>query len=405
MIFQYVAYDKDGDISRGRLAASSEAAASELLGHSGYRVVTLTPKEVSRHFSLSGLTRRFSGRLRPTAVILFYRQLAMLLGSGVDVIASLEMLQGQTTSRQLATVLSAVISDVRGGSRLYAAMNKHPSAFSEMSCRMLRIGEESGNFEVVLTHLADYIEKELVAAKGVKGALMYPVIAIIATVGVVVVLIGFVFPAFGELYSSMGADLPSSTQMLIDLGTAMRANGVYMLMGVVVAVLAAVFYFRTPAGKLRRDALALKLPVIGRISHVKQLARAGRSIALLFKAGLPMTDIIRLTGEAAGNRVLRQSFVDVEQDMLRGGGLSGPMAKNPLFLPLMVQMVKIGEETGNLDTNLEAVAENYEIEADDKIRMMTAMIQPAMTIVIGGIVGLLALSLTTAMYSIYGQGI
>jgi type IV pilus assembly protein PilC len=219
------------------------------------------------------------------------------------------------------------------------------------------------------------------------------------------VLIGFVFPAFGELYSSMGADLPSSTQMLIDVGTAMRANGVYMLMGVVVAVLAAVFYFRTPAGKLRRDALALRLPVIGRISHVKQLARAGRSIALLFKAGLPMTDIIRLTGEAAGNRVLRQSFADVEQDMLRGGGLSGPMAKNPLFLPLMVQMVKIGEETGNLDTNLEAVAENYEIEAEDKIRMMTAMIQPAMTIVIGGIVGLLALSLTTAMYSIYGQGI
>ena len=402
MIYQYVAYDQSGDISQGRLSASSEAVASELLGHSGYRVVTL--KQASQPFSLSGLTKRFA-RLRPTDIILFYRQLAMLLGSGVDVVASLEMLQGQTTSRQLVSVLSAVISDVRGGSRLYAAMNKHPGAFSEMSCRMLRIGEESGSFEVVLKHLADYIEKELVASKGVKGALMYPVIAIIATVGVIVVLIGFVFPAFGELYGSMGAELPASTQYLINLGLQFRAYGVYVLMAVLAAVVAAVVYFRTPAGRCRRDSLALKLPVIGRISHVKQLARAGRSIGLLFKAGLPMTDIIRLTGEAAGNRMISQSFAEVEQDMLRGGGLSGPMAKNPLFLPLMVQMVKIGEETGNLDTNLEAVSENYEAEAEDKIRLMTAMIQPAMTVVIGGIVGLLALSLTTAMYSIYGQGI
>lgn len=402
MVFQYIAYDQNGVLSRGRLSASSEAAASEMLGYSGYRVVTI--KQARRSFSLSSLTERLS-RAKPTDIILFYRQLAMLLGSGIDVIASLEMLQGQTTSRQLVTVLSAVISELQGGSRLYAAMSKHPAVFSETSCHMLRIGEESGNFEVVLKHLADYSEKELAAAKGLKGAMMYPVFAIMTTIVVVIVLLSFVFPTFGELYGSMGVELPSSTQALIKIGEQLRAYGGYMLTLLVVVVAATVFYFRTPSGKSRRDALALKIPVIGRISHVKQLARACRSIALLFTAGLPMTDIIRLTGQAANNRVIRQSFADVERDMLRGDGLSGPMAKNPLFLPLMVQMVKIGEETGNLGTNLEAVASNYEIEAEDKIKTMTAMIQPAMTLVIGGIVGALALSLTTAIYSIYGQGI
>ncbi len=402
MVFQYIAYDQNGDISRGRLSASSEAAASEMLGHSGYRVVTI--KQAGRPLSLGSLTERLS-RTRPTDIILFYRQLAMLLGSGIDVIASLEMLQGQTTSRQLVTVLSAVITELRGGSRLYAAMSKHPSVFSETSCRMLRIGEESGNFEVILRHLADYMEKELVAAKGVKGAMMYPVIAIIVTIGVVTVLLAFVFPTFGELYDGMGAELPSSTKLLINLGQQLRAYGGYILMVVLVALGASVAYFRTPTGKCRRDALTLRMPVTGRISHVKQLARACRSISLLFKAGLPMTDIIRLTGEAASNRVISQSLDAVERDMLRGEGLSGPMSKDRLFLPLMVQMVKIGEETGNLDTNLDAVAENYEAEAEDKIKMMTAMIQPAMTLVIGGIIGLLALSLTSAIYSIYGQGI
>ena len=389
-------------MTTGSLAASSEATATEMLSYSGYQVVNL--KLITRSFNLAKLSARFS-RTKPTDIVLFYRQLALLLGSGIDILTSLELLQEQTSSRQLMMALGEVISELRGGSQLSAALHKHPKLFSETSCRLLHIGEETGNFESTLQHLADHIEKEMVATKGVKGALMYPLIAGVLTVVVVIVLITFVLPAFGELYDSLGAELPAITQILIDAGNMFKSYGIYIFMVVVVAIALGLSYARSPAGKRRWDRLILRMPLVGRVSHLKELARACRNISLLFQAGIPMTEVIRLTAQASGNKVIIESFEDVEQDMLKGEGLSRPMAKNHLFLPLMVQMVRIGEETGNLDSNLQAVAQNYEIEADDKLKSLIGLIQPAMTITIGLVVGLIALSLTSAMYSIYGQGV
>jgi len=373
-----------------------------MLSYSGYQVVNLKP--ITRSFNLEKLSVRFS-KTRPTDIILFYRQLALLLGSGIDILTSLELLQEQTSSRQLLMALGEVISELRGGSQLSAALRKHPKLFSETACRLLHIGEQTGNFESTLRHLADHMEKEMAATKGVKGALMYPIMAGVLTVVVVVVLITFVFPAFGELYGSMGADLPAITQILIDAGNMFKSYGVYIFMVIVAAIVLVFSYARSTAGRYRWDRLILRLPLIGRVSHLKELARACRNISLLFQAGLPVTEVIRLTAQASDNKVIFESLKDVEQDMLKGEGLSQPMAKNPIFLPLMVQMVRIGEETGNLDLNLQAVAQNYEIEADDKLKSLIGMIQPAMTIVIGLVVGLIALSLTSAMYSIYGQGV
>ena len=389
-------------MTTGSLSATSEATATEMLSYSGYQVVNL--KLITRSFNLAKLSARFS-RTKPTDIVLFYRQLALLLGSGIDILTSLELLQEQTSSRQLMMALGEVISELRGGSQLSAALHKHPKLFSETSCRLLHIGEETGNFESTLQHLADHIEKEMAATKGVKGALMYPLIAGVLTVVVVIVLITFVFPAFGELYNSMGAELPAITQILIDAGNMFKSYGVYIFMVVIAAIALGLAYARSPAGKRRWDRLILRMPLVGRVSHLKELARACRNISLLFQAGIPMAEVIRLTGQASGNKVIIESFEDVEQDMLKGEGLSRPMAKNHLFLPLMVQMVRIGEETGNLDSNLQAVAQNYEIEADDKLKSLIGLIQPAMTITIGLVVGLIALSLTSAMYSIYGQGV
>ncbi|HEY91165.1 MAG TPA: type II secretion system F family protein [Dehalococcoidia bacterium] len=371
-----------------------------MLNYSGYQVVNLKP--VSRTFNWEKLNARFS-KTRPTEIILLYRQLALLLGSGIDIITSLELLQEQTASRHLTMALGEVISELRGGSQLSSALHKHPKLFSETACRLLSIGEETGNFESTLNHLADHMEKEMAAAKGVKGALMYPVMAAVLTVVVVVVLLTFVFPAFGELYGSMDAELPAITQLLIDAGNMFKSYGIYIIMVIAVFVVLGLAYSRSPAGRYRWDRLILSLPLIGRVSHLKELARSCRNISLMFQAGMPVTDVIRLTAQACGNTVITESLNEVEQDMLKGEGLSRPMAKNAIFLPLMVQMIRIGEETGNLDTNLKAVAQNYEIEADDKLHSLIGMIQPAMTLTIGLVIGLIALSLTSAMYSIYGQ--
>lgn len=285
-----------------------------------------------------------------------------------------------------------------------AALSKHPELFSKTSCRLLQIGEESGSFETTLKHLADYLEKEAVAMKSIKSAMMYPTVAAVITVVVMGILITFVLPAFNDLYTALDADLPAMASILMGFGEFLRSIMGYLAAILVIAVGGIIAYARTPSGKYKINNMYLRLPLIGRVIHLKELARACRSISMLFYAGLPMPEIIRLTAQASNNAVITEAFHDVEQDMVRGEGLSRPMERNPIFLPLMVQMVRIGEETGELDTNLEAVAQNYEVESEDKTRSLIGLIQPTLTVLIGLVIGLIALSLTSAMFSVYGEG-
>ena len=400
MFYQYVACSEQGVMVKGKLLAASEEAVNDMLSYAGYRLINLKP--YIPFLSLERLSAQFY-RVKPNEIILFYRQLALLLESGMNIIAALELLQGQVTNRTLKRVMGEVIVDLRAGSQLSVAMSKHPQVFSTMSCRTLSIGEQTGGFEMMLRQVADYMEKELTASKGVKSALMYPIIASVATVVVVAILIGFVLPAFSGLYSSLGAELPALTRMMMSVSTLLRSNALSIMMALMIVSVVALIYIKTPDGRYKMDKLTLRLPLLGKVKHLNELARCCRSISLLFTAGLPLTEIMPLVIQGTNNRVMAQALYGVQQDMLKGEGLSQPMAKNALFLPMMVQMVKVGEETGNLDTSLQAVAQNYETEAADKTRSLIGLIQPVMTIIIAGVVGLIAVSMVSAMYSMYGQ--
>jgi len=401
MVYQYVAYNENGNIVKGRLPAANEEAATELLGYAGYQAISLKP--YVPFLNLDKLSVSLF-RVKPTEIILIYRQLALLLESGIDIISSLELLQEQAANRALKKVLGEVISDLRGGNQLSASLGKHPEVFPPMYCQLLGVGEQSGDLETILKQVADYMEKEIATAKETKSALMMPVITSIVTIVVIGVLVTFVLPGFGSLYGSLGVDLPPMTQMLITTANKIQSNWTYLLLGGLTITGLAYIYIKTPGGRYRRDKLILRLPVVGRVSHLYELVRCCRSMSLLFHAGLPLTEVMPLVIQSSNNRAMAKALSDVRQDMLKGEGLSRPMAKNKLFLPMMVQMVRVGEETGNLDVTLLAVARSYEAEAEDRTRSLIALIQPAMTLIIGGIIGVIALSLTSAMYSIYGQG-
>jgi type IV pilus assembly protein PilC len=185
----------------------------------------------------------------------------------------------------------------------------------------------------------------------------------------------------------------------------MRVFGVYILCVILAAGIAGYAYIKTAGGRYNLDLMLLKLPVIGRVNHLNELSRISRNISVLYKAGLSLTDIMPLVIQSTSNKVMAEALMHIRDDMLGGAGLSGPMSKNPIFLPMMVQMVRVGEETGSLDNTLLSVAQSYEAESEDKTKSMIALIQPAMTIVIGLVVGLMAMSLVSAMYSMYSQGI
>jgi len=400
MLYQYVACGESGDIVKGKISATSETAITEMLGIAGYRLINLRP--YAPFLSLGKLTAQLFP-VKTTEVITLYRQMALLLESGINIVTSLELLQEQITNRTLKKVVQDIINDIRNGDQLSTAMSRHPTVFSTMSCRTLSIGEQTGGIETMLKQVADYMEKELANRKGIKGALMYPMIAAVVTVVVVGILMFFVLPAFADLYGSLGAELPALTQIMIDISVLLRAYILHIFLIIFIVIGLGIIYFRTSDGKYKFDTLILRVPLLGRVKHLNEIARSCRSISLLYSAGLPLTEIMPMVIQGCTNRVMAQALYNVQIDMLKGEGLSKPMAKNPIFLPMMVQMVKVGEETGTLDASLLAVSQNYENEAQDKTKSLIGMIQPIMTVIIAGIVGLIAVSMVSAMYSMYGQ--
>jgi len=401
MNFAYVAYNEGKELVKGKVSATSEEAATELLSYGGFRVVSL--KATLPLLNKEKLLSRFS-QIKPTEIIMFSNQLALLLESGTDIVTSLDLLQNQITNQTLRRIIGEVSSDIRGGSSLSIALSKHPRAFSSMYYKAIAAGEQGGNLEVVLRQMADYIEKGVTTQKQIKGALTYPIVVVLIAIGVVAILVTKVFPAFTSLYAQVGVKLPLATRILIGLTDWVNHYGLYLLLGVLIAVAAAYIYIRTPAGKYRLDKMMLSWPVVGRIVHLGELSRCCRTMAMLVRVGLPLPEVLNMTMHSSSNKFVVENFTGVQQDLIRGEGLSQPMAKRqPFFLPLMTQMVKIGEESGNLENTLVTVAENFEVEAGDKTKSAVALIQPMMTIIIGLVVGFVVLAMMSAMYSIYGQ--
>jgi type IV pilus assembly protein PilC len=395
-----MACGESGDIVKGKISAGSEDSVAEMMGFAGYRLINLRP--YVPFFSLGKMTSQLFP-VKPIEIVLLFRQLALLLESGINIVTALGLLQEQIANRTLKRVVSELIADLRSGNQLSASMSRHPDIFSTMACRTISIGEQTGGMEVMLKQVADYTEKEVVTRKSIKGALMYPIITFIITIIVVGVLLVFVLPAFSGLYNDLGAKLPAITQLMLDVSGFLKTNILNILLGLLILGASGFIYTKTQDGKYRLDLLLLRIPIMGRVTLLNELSRACRSLSLLYNAGLPLTEIMPLVVQSANNRVMAKSLYNVQSEMLKGEGLSTPMAKDPLFLPMMVQMVKVGEESGSLDSSLTAVALNYESEAQDKTKTLIGMITPLMTIVIAGVVGLIAISMISAMFSMYGQ--
>jgi type IV pilus assembly protein PilC len=400
MDYQYIAYTADKQLVKGKLAAASEEAATSILNYGGYQVISL--KTITPFFDSSKLRARLS-RVKPQELIMFSRQLALLLESGTDIVTSLELLQNQVANAGFQRVIGEIATDIRAGSSLSAAMGKHPRIFPEVYFRTMAAGEQGGNMSSVLRQMADYLERGATTQKKIKGALIYPVMLAIAGVVVIGILVTVVMPSFISLYEAFGAQLPITTRIVINLSDWLLANGLYLLLGIGAVGAVSYIYSRTPMGRYHRDKLMLSLPVIGRINQLSELSRCCRTIALLFRVGLPLPEVLTQAMRGTNNRAMAKSLGEIQQELIRGEGLSKPMAKQPVFLPLMVQMAGVGEETGNLDNTLATVAQSYELEADDKISSAIGLIQPVLVAGIAVAIGFLAISLLSAMYSIYGQ--
>jgi type IV pilus assembly protein PilC len=399
MNYRYVAYNQQKELVKGKVDAPSEAVALDLLGYSGLKILSL--KEAKPLIDREKLRSAFY-KISPREVVMFSRQLALLIESGFDIAASLDLLESQIDNRALKRAVAEVARDIRNGLKPSQAMSKHPLAFSPLYCRTIAVAEETGNLEKALRQMAEHIEKGADTASKVRNAMIYPVIVFVLAILVIAVMVTFVVPSFETLYESLDTDLPLVTRALLGVTDFLTSWGLYMLLGLLGLVVAAYLATRSEDGKYQRDKLMLRLPLFGRVIILSELYRCAHTISTLFRAGVPLPEIITLCADSSQNRVVGRALMDVRQEMLQGQGLSRPMAKNPVFLPLIVQMASVGENTGNLDTTMDTVAQSYEMEANERTSIITSMIAPVTTLVMGGMVAFIAIALVSTMYGIMG---
>ena len=400
MQYKYVAYNQQKQLVNGKVDAPNETVAQDLLNLSGLKTVSLKEaKPLLNMEKIRGATYKISNK----EVIMFSKQLALMIESGFDIAASLDLLANQISNRGLKKIVGEITADIRNGMKPSQAFAKHSTAFSGLYCRTIAVAEETGNLEKALRQMADHIEKNAMAAKKVKGALMYPTMVAIMMIGVIAVMVLFVVPSFQTLYDSMGAEIPLPARILLGSTNFLRSYGLYMIAGVVVLGVAYFVLTRSDEGKYQRDKLMLRMPLIGNIIVMSELSRVAATISTLFRAGVPLPEVMTLASQSCENKVIGRALTEVRQEMLQGQGLARPLSQRPIFPALMVQMASVGENTGNLDTTMDTVAVSYGMEADDRVSVMTGLITPITGIIMGGLVAFLAVALVSTMYGMMGS--
>ncbi len=399
--YRYEAATTQGKILKGTIKAANEVSAERILIGQGLRPINVdvVPSMWSLEEALPSLFK-----IKPRDVIIFSRQLATLLKSGISLLPALEILQGQAvSSRTFRKIVEAIVYDLRSGGSFSQSIAKHPTAFSEIYCRTMAVGEQTGNMEMVLHRMADYQEKQGTVAKKVKGALTYPIMVLGIGLVVGVILVVAVMPNLLPMFESLGAELPPTTKLLMAVSEALSTKPLYFLIGAAVIASAVFWLVKQPSGRRLLDRWMISFPVIGPPTLMGELARVSRTMSVLITAGLSLQEIMQLVPQSISNRFIRDALMQVSERLHLGEGLSGPMSRMEVFPPLMVQMVAVGEESNTLDFTLGVVADFYEVTSEEKMTAMVGMIGPISTIFISLFVGFIAISVLMPMYALTGS--
>lgn len=352
-------------------------------------------------------TRRASWRSRPVSsavLIVFSRQLSSFLEAGIPVIEALEIVGTETTSEHMRAVVAEMRDTVLRGGSFANAVDAHPAVFPGWYRAMVRSAEFTGRLDVVLEQLAQYLDRDQQARRQVKGALAYPTFVLIVALAAMVVMSLFVLPKFTAMYAKLDADLPWPTRILLGWTDLVGAVWPFVLGGLaLLAVVIAVWFGPEGRGKRRRDHVVMRTPVVGRIYHMICVERFSRVLAALTSAGVPLPDGIEMSARSTNNAIFLDRMATVREALLRGEGIVDPLKATGLLPTSALQMVRVGERTGKLPEQLTKAAAFFEREVGHRIRRATGIFQPTVIVVVGLLIGFIAIAQVAAMYSIFGQ--
>ena len=395
--FRYVAAGADGAKQSGVIVAPSASSARFELTSRRLKVRALRER---KRFSQIEITKKKVGAQEISNLS---RQLSAFLKAGVPVIDAMDAIAQETKSKELRAMLQEMVTQLRAGDPFSDAVSSHARHFPSYYPGIVRSAELSGRLDVVLEQLAEYIDRDLQTRRRVKSALTYPAVIGVMSVITVIILVGFVLPKFKVFFESFDAKLPLTTRSLLALGDFVETSGWMVAVGGVVALVLLVLFVRSERGHRTKDRLLLRIPVLRDVVRGAVVERFCRILSAMVEAGVPISAAMTAAIQSTDNRVFSGALVKASGEMLEGRGLAQPIAESRLFPGTVTQMIRVGEETGTLDRQLEVAAEYYEKELTFKLDRLTSLFEPAMIIVMGLIVGFVAIALVQAMYGVYGQ--
>jgi type IV pilus assembly protein PilC len=395
--FEWKGRDRAGRPQGGVLVADSKDAVLAVLRRQ--QIVPITVKEKGKEIALPKLRRGINEK----TLAIFTRQFSVMIDAGLPLVQCLQILGEQQDNKAFQRIVLQVREDVESGSSLANAMKKHPQAFSELYVNMVAAGEAGGILDTILQRLATYIEKAARLKAQVKAAMIYPISVISIAMLVVYIILWKVIPVFGALFTSLGAELPLPTRIVVALSKFIGRFW-WLIVGLVVAgVIAIRRYYATEQGRLVIDSLLLKAPILGSVLRKIAVARFCRTLGTLLSAGVPVLESLDITARTSGNAVIERSILEVRKAVEEGKNLADPLKTTKQFPPMVVQMISVGEATGAMDTMLGKIAEFYEDEVDTAVAGMMKLIEPILIFFLGVVIGGIVIAMYLPMFDLISK--
>lgn len=399
LTYQYSVRDRSGKIVSGKLEAESQAAVASKLKQMGYAPVSISEHKAGMKTEIK--IPGFGNKVKLKDLAVMSRQFATMINSGLSMLRALTILAEQTQNKELARVLGEVGKDVETGLALSSALAKHPNVFPPLFVNMCRAGEVGGFLDSVLLQIAANYEAEVKLRGKVKAAMTYPVVVFVMAILAVVGMLLFIVPTFAGMFETLGGQLPAPTRLLVAASKVLKVGAPFLLVGVIAGFITWGKVKNTDRVRNVVDPLKLKIPVFGPLFQKIALSRFARNLGTMMHSGVPILQSLEIVSDTTGNVVLARAIKDVQESVRSGESLAGPLANHPVFPPMVVQMMSVGEDTGALDTMLHKISEFYDQEVESTTESLTALIEPLMIAVLGGIVGSMIIALYMPIFKIF----
>jgi type IV pilus assembly protein PilC len=385
--FAYSARALNGEITTGEIELPSRDEVMGYLNRQRLRPISINAK--ARNLDIT-----FGTGIKTREVVIFTRQFATMINSGLPLVQSLTILAEQTENKRFSKVIGQVLQDIQAGQTLADSMRKHPKIFTELYVNMVAAGEAGGILDVILNRLAVFLEKNDALARKIKGAMVYPMVMLVVVILCTTILLWKVVPVFAGMFVGAGLQLPAPTRVVLALSAFLQHYLWLLVLAVIAGVFALRQYYKTDGGKLVIDKIMLRLPVLGNLLRKSAVSRFTRTLGTLVSSGVSILDGLQITARTAGNRVVHDAVMRSRASISAGATISEPLKDSGVFPPMVVQMINVGEQTGGLDEMLTKIADFYDDEVDAAVTALTSILEPIMIVVMGVIIG----GIVVAMY-------